>query len=63
VPRNIEVNDDEVGTVAPTELDPGRARVLLQLARLETSTGRSFRATSTGIDGRRSAGHRGGEVR
>ena len=29
--RNIEVNDDQIGTVASMELNPGKARVLLQL--------------------------------
>lgn len=35
--RNIEVNDDEVGTVASMQLNPAKARVLLQLALLKTS--------------------------
>jgi len=35
--RNIEVNDDEVGTVASMELNPAKARVLLQLALMKTS--------------------------
>jgi L-asparaginase len=35
--RNIEVNDDEVGTVASMQLNPGKARVLLQLALLKTT--------------------------
>src|SRR5262245_44109053 len=34
--RNIEVNDDELGTVTSMELNPGKARVLLQLALLKT---------------------------
>jgi len=34
--RNIEVNDDEVGTVASMELNPAKARVLLQLVLLKT---------------------------
>ena len=34
--RNIELNDDELGTVASMELNPGKARVLLQLALLKT---------------------------
>jgi L-asparaginase len=34
--RNIEVNDDEIGTVASMELNPGKARVLLQLALLKS---------------------------
>src|SRR5262245_54182573 len=33
--RNIEVNDDEAGTVASMELNPAKARVLLQLALLK----------------------------
>jgi L-asparaginase len=33
--RNIEVNDDQLGTVASMELNPGKARVLLQLALLK----------------------------
>ena len=35
--RNIEVNDDELGTVGSMELNPSKARVLLQLALLKTS--------------------------
>lgn len=34
--RNIEVNDDELKTVASMELNPAKARVLLQLALLKT---------------------------
>jgi L-asparaginase len=34
--RNIEVSDDELGTVASMELNPAKARVLLQLALLKT---------------------------
>ena len=34
--RNIELNDDQLGTVASMELNPGKARVLLQLALLKT---------------------------
>ena len=37
VGRNVEVNDDEAGTVASAELNPGRSRVLLKLALLKTS--------------------------
>jgi L-asparaginase len=37
VGRNVEVNDDELGTVASAELNPARARVLLKLALLQTS--------------------------
>jgi L-asparaginase len=35
--RNIETNDDQMGTVASMELNPSKARVLLQLALLKTS--------------------------
>jgi L-asparaginase len=35
--RNIELNDDQLGTVASMELNPGKARVLLQLALLKSS--------------------------
>lgn len=35
--RNIEFNDDEAGTVASMELNPAKARVLLQLALMKTS--------------------------
>jgi L-asparaginase len=35
--RNIEVNDDQLGTVASMELNPAKARVLLQLALLKTT--------------------------
>jgi len=34
--RNIEVNDDEAGTIASMELNPAKARPLLQLALLKT---------------------------
>ena len=34
--RNIEVNDDQLGTVASIELNPAKARVLLQLVLLKT---------------------------
>ena len=37
VGRNVEVNDDEAGTVASGELNPAKARVLLKLALLKTS--------------------------
>ena len=36
VRRNIELNDDKLGTVASMELNPGKARVLLQLALMKT---------------------------
>ncbi len=35
--RNVEVNDDEIGTVASGELNPAKARVLLKLVLLKTS--------------------------
>jgi L-asparaginases, type II len=35
--RNIEVNDNEVGTVASMELNPAKSRALLQLVLLKTS--------------------------
>ncbi|MGH7741681.1 MAG: type II asparaginase [Candidatus Eiseniibacteriota bacterium] len=34
--RNIELNDDQIGTVASMELNPAKSRVLLQLALLKT---------------------------
>jgi L-asparaginase len=37
VGSNVEVNDDEAGTLASFELNPARARVLLKLALLKTS--------------------------
>ena len=37
VGRNVEVNDDEAGTVASFDLNPARARVLLKLALLKTT--------------------------
>jgi L-asparaginase len=37
VRRNIEVNDDQLGTVASKELNPSKARVLLKLALVQTS--------------------------
>ncbi len=36
VRRNIEVNDDQIGTVTSMELNPTKARVLLQLALTKT---------------------------
>ena len=35
--RNIEVDDDKIGTVASMELNPAKARVLLKLALTQTS--------------------------
>ena len=37
VGRNVEINDDEVGTVASGELNPAKARILLKLALLKTT--------------------------
>lgn len=37
VGRNVEADDDKIGTVASFELNPARARVLLKLALLETT--------------------------
>jgi L-asparaginase len=38
--RNIEVDDDKVGTVASKELNPAKARVLLKLALTQSSDAR-----------------------
>ena len=35
--RNIELNDDKAGTVSSMELNPAKARVLLQLALMKSS--------------------------
>ena len=40
--RNIELNDDEMGTVASMELNPAKARVLLQLALLKTKDAKAI---------------------
>ncbi|HEX7878313.1 MAG TPA: type II asparaginase [Candidatus Eisenbacteria bacterium] len=40
--RNIEVNDDEAGTVAAMALNPGKARVLLQLALMKTKDAKAI---------------------
>jgi L-asparaginase len=37
VMRNAEVNDDELGFVASGELNPGKSRVLAQLALTKTN--------------------------
>ena len=37
VRRNIEVDDDKIGTVASKELNPAKSRVLLKLALTQTS--------------------------
>ena len=40
--RNIELNDDQIGTVASIELNPAKARVLLQLALLKTKDAKAI---------------------
>jgi len=40
--RNIELNDDELGTVASMELNPAKARVLLQLALMKTKDAKAI---------------------
>jgi L-asparaginase len=40
--RNIELNDDQLGTVASMELNPAKARVLLQLALLKTKDAKAI---------------------
>ena len=35
VGRNVEVNDDELGTIASYDLNPQKARILLSLALLK----------------------------
>jgi len=35
--RNVEVDDDKVGTVASKELNPAKSRVLLKLALTKSS--------------------------
>jgi len=42
--RNVEINDDEIGTVAAGDLNPARARVLLKLALLKTSDPKKIQA-------------------
>jgi L-asparaginase len=42
--RNIEVNDDEVGTVASMQLNPAKSRVLLQLALLKTNDAKKIQS-------------------
>jgi len=37
VGRNVEINDDELGTVASGDLNPAKARVLLKLALIKTA--------------------------
>ena len=40
--RNIELDDDKLGTVASIELNPAKARVLLQLALLKTKNAKKI---------------------
>ena len=40
--RNIELDDDKLGTVASIELNPSKARVLLQLALLKTKDAKTI---------------------
>ena len=40
--RNIELDDDKLGTVASMELNPAKARVLLQLALLKTKDAKTI---------------------
>jgi len=40
--RNIELNDDQIGTVASMELNPAKARVLLQLALLKSKDAKTI---------------------
>jgi len=42
--RNVEANDDELGTVASGELNPAKARILLKLALLSTSDATEIQA-------------------
>jgi L-asparaginase len=42
VVRNVEVDDDQMGTVAAMELNPQKARVLLMLALLKTADAREI---------------------
>ena len=42
VGRNVEVDDDKLGTVASGELSPARARVLLKLALLKTTDSKAI---------------------
>ena len=44
VRRNIEVNDDQAGTVGSMELNPAKARVLLQLALLKSTDAKKIQS-------------------
>ena len=44
VSRNVEVDDDSLGFIASRDLNPQKARILLQLALLETSDPQRIRA-------------------
>src|SRR5262245_57524119 len=43
--RNIELNDDQIGTVASMQLNPAKARVLLQLALLKTKDAKTIQGS------------------
>jgi L-asparaginase len=45
--RNVELNDDEMGSIASMELNPQKARVLLMLGLTKTRMRRSCRSFST----------------
>lgn len=44
VRRNVEVNDDQLGTIASMELNPAKARVLLKLALMKTNDAKKIQA-------------------
>lgn len=44
VRRNVEVNDDQLGTIASMELNPSKARVLLKLALMKTNETKKIQA-------------------
>jgi L-asparaginase len=44
VRRNVEVNDDQIGTVTSMQLNPTKARVLLQLALLKTKDAKKIQS-------------------
>jgi L-asparaginase len=44
VRRNVEVSDDELGTIASMELNPSKARVLLKLALTKTTDAKKIQA-------------------
>jgi L-asparaginase len=48
--RNIELSDDQLGTVASIELNPAKARVLLQLALLKTKDAKKIQGYFVALD-------------